>query len=121
MDNNNKGNIEKLTTKNKNFRKVINSGKDLQLVLMSLKPTESIGSEIHKTDQFFRIEKGKCKVELNDVIFNLKENDYLFVPSGSRHNIINTSKTDELKLYTIYGKPLHKTDCVQKLKEDVEC
>lgn len=116
-----KSNIEKDTIANKNFRKVLYSGHHLQLVLMSLKANEEIGSEIHKdNDQFFRFEsgQGKCVIDGNE--YEVKDGDVIIVPAGARHNIINTSNTSELKMYTIYAPPHHKDGIVRATKEEAE-
>ena len=96
-------NIEDLTIKNEHFRQVLFTGKYMQLVLMSLKPNEDIGMEVHETvDQFFRFEAGEGKVVIDGEEFSVKDGDVAIVPAGSQHNIINTSSDKELKLYTIY-------------------
>ena len=116
-----KSNIEKDAIANENFRKVLYSGHHLQLVLMSLKVNEEIGSEIHKdNDQFFRFEsgQGKCVIDGNE--YEVKDGDVVVVPAGARHNIINTIKTSELKMYTIYAPPHHKDGIVRATKEEAE-
>jgi mannose-6-phosphate isomerase-like protein (cupin superfamily) len=101
-------NIEKDTLKNDNFRKVLYTSGQMQLVLMSLKSGEDIGEETHKdVDQFFRFESGNGKCIINGNEYKVGNGDVLIVPAGSTHNIINTGKT-ELKLYTIYTPPNHK-------------
>jgi mannose-6-phosphate isomerase-like protein (cupin superfamily) len=112
-----KGNIESQTTENDNYRKVIYTAKDLQLVLMSLLPLEEIGMETHPTiDQFIRFEEGKGKAIINGNEYNLKAGDAVIVPQGIEHNIINTSKLTKLKLYTLYSKPEHKDLEIDKTK-----
>jgi mannose-6-phosphate isomerase-like protein (cupin superfamily) len=114
------GNIESLTEKNSNFRKVIFTGK-LQLVLMSLKPGEEIGEETHKADQFFRVEQGTAVFVLNkDEVFIARDGDAVIVPGGSYHNVINKSKTSTLKLYTIYAPPEHPDKETKKTKKEAE-
>jgi len=111
--------IEKETLENGNFRKVLYTGKHSQLVLMCLKPKEEIGMEVHEeNDQFFRFEKGmgKCIIDGNE--YDLKDGTAIVVPSGAQHNIINTSETDELKLYTIYSPAHHKDGVVRLTKEE---
>lgn len=111
--------IEKDTLKNKNFRKVLYTGKNSQLVLMSLRPKEEIGMEVHKTvDQFFRFEKGEGKVIIDGMAHKVKDGDAVIVPAGAKHNIINTSKKLELKLYTIYSPPEHMDGVVRITKAD---
>lgn len=113
-------NIEKDTISNNNFRKVLYTGKNLQLVLMSLKPGEEIGVETHSTiDQFFRIDAGNGKSIINDVENNLKDGDCIIIPAGSKHNIINNGKVI-LKLYTLYSPPNHKDGIEFKTKEEAE-
>ena len=112
------GSIEKLTEKNKFFRKVLFTSKYMQLVVMHLQPKEEIGNEVHKkVDQFFRVEEGKAKF-----VFNGKEEHLVsaggavIVPAGTYHNIINPSATNALKLYTVYTPPQHPDGTVQKTK-----
>ena len=113
-----KDNIEKLTLENENFRKVLYTAKFSQLVLMSLKPSEEIGEEIHDVDQFFRFEKGSGKAIVDSNSYDLADGDTLIVPAGAKHNIINTSQTDSLKLYTLYCPPHHRDGVVHKTKPD---
>ncbi len=112
--------IEKLTEKNANFRQVLFTGQYCQLVLMSLKPGEEIGNEVHpQVDQFFRIEKGKAKFVLNDREEILaSDGDAVVVPAGTWHNVINASNSDELKLYTIYSPPNHPAGTIHATKAD---
>lgn len=111
-------NIEKLTLENENFRKVLYTGKYSQLVLMSLKPNEDIGLEVHPdVDQFFRIEKGQGKVVIDGVEHEISDGSAVIVPSGSEHNVINTSATESLKLYTIYSPANHKDGTIHETKE----
>ena len=115
-----KSNIEKDTLENENFRKVLYTSKHLQLVLMTLKVGEDIGSEIHASnDQFFRFESGsgKCVIDGNE--HKVKEGDVIVVPAGARHNIINEG-VNELKMYTIYGPPNHQDGTIRTTKEDAE-
>ncbi len=109
-------NIEKNTINNANFRKVLYTGKNIQLVLMSLKPDEDIGDEVHKVDQFFRIEKGTGEAVINGNKHSLSDGVSLIVPAGSKHNLINTGK-NELKLYSIYSPPQHEDGVVHKTKD----
>ena len=114
-------NIEKETLENTNFRKVLYTAKHCQLVLMKLKPNEEIGMEVHTdNDQFFRFEKGegKCIIDGNEYI--LRDGSVIIVPAGAEHNIINTSRTDDLKLYTIYSPAHHKDGIVRATKEEAE-
>ena len=116
------GPIEKLTTENKYFRQVLFTGPNSQLVLMCLQPGEDIGDEVHlHVDQFFRIEKGEAKFVLNEKEEHLvSEGGAVVVPAGTSHNVINTSKSQELKLYTIYSPPNHADGTVHKTKADAE-
>ncbi len=115
------GNIEKDTIKNNNFRKVLYTGKHCQLVLMSLQPKEEIGLEIHSdNDQFFRFEEGegKCVIDGNEYIVG--DGIAIIVPAGAKHNVINTSASKELKMYTIYAPAHHKDGIVRKTKKEAE-
>lgn len=110
--------IEDLTEANKDFRRVLYTGKHLQLVLMALKPGEEIGEEVHADhDQFFRIEKGKGEVWIDGVRTRIKSDQAIVVPAGARHNVINTGDKS-LKLYTIYGPPDHKDGIVRATKAE---
>ena len=113
-----KDNIESLTLGNSNFRKVLYTAEHCQLVLMSLKPMEEIGSEVHEDgDQFFRFEKGQGQVIINETKYEVKDGDAVIVPAGSQHNVINTSASEDLKLYTIYAPPHHKDGVERATKE----
>ena len=115
------GNIEQLTLENNNFRKVIYTGQHSQLVLMSLKPNEEIGMEVHEiVDQFLRIEKGEGKVIINGEEHLIKDGSAIVVPAGAEHNVINTSSENELKLYTVYSPPHHKDGTIHVTKQDAE-
>ena len=114
-------NIEEATLENSNFRKVLYTSKHSQLVLMSLKPGEEIGMEVHEeNDQFFRFEKGQGKCIIDGNEYNIGDRVAVVVPIGAKHNIINTSKTDYLKLYTIYSPPHHKNGIIRSTKEEAE-
>ena len=113
--------IEDETTKNSDFRRVLYTGKHSQLVLMGLKPQEEIGMETHDTiDQFFRFEEGEGKVVIDGVEHLFKDGDAVIVPAGAKHNVINISKTQPLKLYTIYSPPEHQDKVVRHTKADAE-
>lgn len=110
--------IEELTENNADFRRVLYTGKHLQLVLMSLSPGEDIGEEIHADrDQFFRIEKGKGNVVIDGVSHKVKDDDAFLVPAGARHNLINVGEKP-LRLYTLYGPPNHVDKLVQTSKRE---
>lgn len=112
-------NIEKLSQINTNFRQVLYTGQHNQLVVMSLEPKEDIGMEVHQiVDQFFRIEKGEGTVVIDNIEHKIKDGDAIIIPAGTQHNIINTSNTKELKLYTLYSPPHHKDKTVHKTKAD---
>ncbi len=112
------GQIEKDTVDNEYFRKVLFTGPNSQLVLMSLKPGEDIGEEVHDDhDQFFRFEQGKGEVLVGKKTFKVKDGDAVVVPAGVNHNVINTSKTESLKLYTIYSPPEHPDGTVHRTKK----
>jgi mannose-6-phosphate isomerase-like protein (cupin superfamily) len=114
-------NIEKDTLENNNFRKVLYTGKHSQLVLMSLRPKEEIGMEVHPdNDQFFRFEKGQGKCIIDGNEYDLTDGSVIVVPAGAQHNIINVSDTEELKLYTIYSPAHHKDGIIRTTKEEAE-
>ena len=112
--------IEDLTESNKDFRRVLYTGKHLQLVLMTLQPGEEIGEEVHDThDQFFRFEKGKGQVVIDGVSHKIKADYGVIVPAGARHNVVNTGDKP-LKLYTLYGPPEHRDGVVRATKAEAE-
>jgi mannose-6-phosphate isomerase-like protein (cupin superfamily) len=112
-------NIEKESLDNNYFRKVLYTAKFSQLVVMSLKPKEDIGEEVHKLDQFIRCEKGEGKAILDGVEHALSEGMAVLVPAGTKHNIINTG-TGSMKLYTLYMPPHHRDGVIHKTKADAE-
>jgi mannose-6-phosphate isomerase-like protein (cupin superfamily) len=112
-------NLEEETRKNMDFRRVLYTGKFSQLVLMCLKPKEDIGEEVHDTvDQFFRFEEGEGVVVIDATRHAVKDGSGVVVPSGAKHNVINTSTTKNLKLYTIYSPPEHMDKVVRKTKQE---
>ncbi len=114
-------NIEKDAIENTNFRKVLYTGKHSQLVLMSLKPNEEIGMEVHPdNDQFFRFEQGVGKCIIDGNSYDLGDGSAIVVPAGAEHNVINMSSTEDLKLYTIYSPAHHKDGIVRVTKEEAE-
>ncbi len=116
------GSIEKETLKNNFFRKVLYTGKHLQLVLMCLQGGEEIGNEVHEdVDQFFRIEQGEAKFVLNNnEEHTVGDGDVAVVPAGTWHNVINRSKTEPLKLYTVYTPPQHPDGTIHKTKAEAD-
>ena len=114
------GAIEELTTSNTDFRRVLYTDKNLQLVLMTLNSGEEIGFEVHKDrDQFFRFEEGLGEVMIDDNSYQVVDGSGIVVPAGARHNVRNTG-AQPLKLYTLYGPPEHKDQVVQATKEEAE-
>jgi mannose-6-phosphate isomerase-like protein (cupin superfamily) len=111
-------NIEKETTDNDNFRKVLVTGPHSQLVVMSLRPDEEIGEEVHSVDQFIRIEKGKGLAVLDGVKTEIENDWCVVIPAGTRHNIINSSGDKDMKLYTIYSPAEHKDGTIHKTKTE---
>src|SRR4051794_32204903 len=108
------GDIEKLTESNGDFRRVIYTGSNLQLVLMSLQPGEEIGEEVHHNhDQFFRIEQGSGEVWIDGNRTRIEADHAVLVPAGARHNVVNTGK-GPLRLYTIYGPPEHRDGVIKR-------
>ena len=115
------GNIEKLTLENDNFRQVLYTTKNVQLVLMSIMPNGEIGAEVHtENDQFFRFEAGTGKVLIDDNTYEVKDGDAIIVPAGANHNVVNTSATEALKLYTMYTPAHHKDQIVRATREEAE-
>ncbi len=112
--------IETLTEDNANFRQVLYTGHNLQLVLMSLNPGEEIGEEIHgDRDQFFRFETGRGEVWIDGVANQVKSDFGVIVPAGALHNVVNTG-TEPLRLYTIYGPPEHVEGTVHRTKAEAD-
>ena len=114
-------NIEKATRENTDFRRVLYTAKHSQLVLMALKPKQEIGSEVHPdNDQFVRFEEGKGKCIVDGTEYEVGDGVAVVIPAGARHNVINTSDTEELKLYTLYAPAHHKDGIVRATKEEAE-
>ncbi len=111
------GNLEQLTLDNENFRRVLYTARNCQLVLMSLPPGGEIGSEVHTLDQFIRVEQGTGQAVLNGVAHDLADGSAVVVPAGVEHNIINTSSAEPLRLYTVYSPPEHKDGTVHATRE----
>lgn len=115
-----KVNIEDATFENENFRKVLYTGKNLQLVLMNLKPGEEIGEEVHvNNDQFFRFESGSGKCTIDENSYQVKDGDVILVPAGAKHNVINTG-AEAFKMYTIYGPPNHQDKIIRATKLEAD-
>ncbi|MEK9171963.1 MAG: cupin domain-containing protein [Patescibacteria group bacterium] len=112
-------NIEKLSLENDNFRKVLYTDKNSQLVLMSLLTGEEIGEEVHDVDQFLRVEQGAGTAILSDIPHNIADGSVIIVPAGTKHNVVNTG-SDSMKLYTLYMPPHHRDGVVHKTKTEAE-
>jgi mannose-6-phosphate isomerase-like protein (cupin superfamily) len=112
-------NIEEISVKNEYFRQVLYTANNCQLVIMALKPGEDIGMEVHKLDQFFRVEEGNGVAVLDGVRTEISAGFAVLVPAGTNHNIINTG-TDPLKLYTLYAPPNHRDGVVHHTRADAE-
>jgi mannose-6-phosphate isomerase-like protein (cupin superfamily) len=112
--------IEKLTLGGQDFRRVLYTGKHLQLVLMTLQPGEEIGAEVHEDrDQFFRFEEGAGTVYIDDNSYAVRDGSGVIVPAGARHNVRNTG-VEPLRLYTLYGPPEHRDGITQSTKAEAE-
>lgn len=113
-------NIEHETESNENFRKVLYTDERLQLVVMHLRPNEDIGEEVHALDQFIRIKDGSARVVLNGEQQEISDESVVIIPAGTKHNIINTSSDQPLKLYTLYAPPEHAQGTIHTTKADAE-
>lgn len=113
-------NIEGETLENENFRRVLYTDERVQLVVMSLLPQEDIGEEVHNLDQFIRIEKGEGKAVLDGEESTISGSSVVIIPAGVKHNIINTSAEDPMKLYTLYAPPNHAPGTVHTTKAEAE-
>jgi mannose-6-phosphate isomerase-like protein (cupin superfamily) len=112
-------NIEDIAVKNEDFRQVLYTARNCQLVVMALKPKEEIGAEVHKLDQFFRVEKGTGEAVLDGVRTEISAGFAVLVPAGTNHNIINTGNVP-LKLYTLYAPPNHRDGVVHHTRAEAE-
>jgi mannose-6-phosphate isomerase-like protein (cupin superfamily) len=112
--------IEEATIKNSLYRQVLFTANNSQLVLMSLKPGEEIGEEVHELDQFLRFEAGDGKVILDGQDHAVRDGFAVVIPAGTRHNVINTSKSADLKLYSLYSPPEHKVGTVHRTKKEAD-
>lgn len=114
-------NIEKETLENENFRRVLYTAHHSQLVLMSLKPREEIGFEVHpNNDQFFRVEKGRGQCVIDGHEYDISDGTAVVVPAGAEHNVVNLSETEDLKLYTIYSPAHHQDGVVRATKAEAQ-
>ncbi len=111
-------NIEKLTLAGGDFRRVLYTAPNSQLVIMSLLPSEDIGEEVHNLDQFLRIESGVGKAILDGVEYDIADGSAIVVPAGTKHNVVNTSQIESMKLYTIYSPADHNRNTVHATKAD---
>jgi mannose-6-phosphate isomerase-like protein (cupin superfamily) len=113
--------IEYKTLQNENFREVLFTGPNIQLVVMSLLPGEEIGMEMHDdTDQFIRVETGQGMAVLNEVKHDLEDGSVVVIPAGTHHNIVNTSESEALKLYTLYSPPEHADKTIHRTKAEAQ-
>jgi mannose-6-phosphate isomerase-like protein (cupin superfamily) len=110
-------NIEDATVNNTDYRRVLYTSKNSQLVVMNIQPGDEIGMEVHELDQFIRIEQGSAKVILDDVEHEVEDDFAVVIPAGANHNVINTGD-NELKLYSIYSPPEHKDGTVHATKAE---
>lgn len=114
-------NIEEKSLKNEYFREVLFTGPHSQLVVMALKPGEDIGMEVHgDVDQFIRVEAGEGKAILDGVEHALADGSAVVIPAGTMHNVVNTSQTEPMKLYTVYTPPEHPDGTIHKTKAEAE-
>ena len=111
--------IESIAVKNEDFRQVLYTARNCQLVVMALKPKEEIGAEVHRLDQFFRVEEGTGEAVLDGVRTAIRAGFAVLVPAGTNHNIINTGSVP-LKLYTLYAPPNHRDGVVHPARDDAE-
>ena len=111
--------IESVAIENGDFRRVLYTARNCQIVVMALKPKEDIGAEVHKLDQFFRVEQGHGEVVLDGVKTTIQAGYAVVVPAGAMHNIINTG-TEPMKLYTIYSPPNHRDGVIHHTRADAE-
>lgn len=112
-------NIESISVKNENFRQVLYTAKNCQLVVMALNPKEEIGMEVHELDQFFRVEEGIGEAVLDGIHKIISAGFAVLVPAGTNHNIVNTG-TVPMKLYTLYSPPNHRDGIVHRTRAEAE-
>lgn len=113
------GDIEQAALANEDFRRVLYTAAHMQLVVMSLKPGEDIGEEVHRLDQFIRVEKGAGAAILDGIEHAIAEGTAVVIPAGTRHNILNTG-AEPLKLYTLYAPPNHKDGTIHRSKAEAQ-
>lgn len=114
-------NIETQTLENSNFRKVLYTSGFQQLVVMSIPAGGEIGQEVHdENDQFIRVESGQAEATIDGRKIQLEDDDVIIIPKGAEHNVVNTSDSADLKLYTIYSPPHHKDGTIHKTKEEAD-
>ena len=114
-------NIETQTLENSNFRKVLYTSEFQQLVVMSIPVHGEIGEEVHdENDQFIRVESGQAEATIDDRKIQLGDDDVIIIPKGAKHNVVNTSDSADLKLYTIYSPPHHKDGTIHQTKEEAD-
>ena len=111
-------NIEQDSLSNKDFRRVLYTAKNTQLVLMSLRAKEEIGEEIHSLDQFIRVEAGHGVAILDGVEHRISDGSAVVIPAGTKHNVVNDSESEDLKLYTLYSPPEHRDGTIHPTKSD---
>src|SRR6476659_514139 len=114
-------NIEDATATNVDYRRVLFTAKHTQLVLMNLKPGEEIGEEVHELDQFIRFEAGEGSVVLDGKAHSVSDGFAVVIPAGTRHNVMNRSKSAALELYSLYSPPEHRDGIVHKTKAGSGC
>ena len=112
--------MEQETGNNGNFRKVLYTAQNCQLVVMSLKPAEDIGEETHTLDQFIRIDQGRGKAVLDGIEHEISDGFAVLIPAGTKHNIINASTGEPMKIYSVYAPPNHKDGVIHATKADAE-
>ena len=110
-------NIEKATLENENYRKVLYTAKNSQLVLMTIQPGDEIGEEIHELDQFIRLEAGKARVTLDGIEHSLEDDWAVVIPAGTKHNVVNVGD-EPVRLYSVYSPPEHKDGTMHATKAD---
>lgn len=112
--------IEQATLGNDDFRRVLYTGANIQLVLMTLQPGEEIGAEVHEDhDQFFRIEEGEGEVSIDGQVSKVKDDFAVIVPAGARHNVVNRG-SGPLRLYTLYAPPEHRDGVIHRTKAEAD-